>query len=322
MHLPVSPTLFATTILASATIVSPIAHASFVLREDFENLTPGNVDLQHGWDARSGRIEVVSDPGDSSNQVLSVATDSSRLHRRLVIARDAVRMIFLRFRVSERQSFSFGLSPFSVPTQFDDFSPEIGMNNANYDLRCWNGGHQYEMLRALEPNTWYNLRVLVDANLDSYRIWLNSASQASADPATDRLQSSSGDTFLFRAATNTDLLNFFVRTGGGTSNVNSGPLYLDDIYVENRNTLNLTNPIEHPGPEVTDLGLDPETKVLTLTWRSSDQRSYRIAGSTTLKGEFSTVVQNEIAGTSASSETTASVTLAQGSPFFVRIEEE
>jgi hypothetical protein len=46
--------------------------------------------------------------------------------------------------------------------------------------------------------------------------------------------------FAFRNLTANDLRTFFVKTGGG--NGQTGPLYIDDIYLENTSSLNLSNP--------------------------------------------------------------------------------
>ena len=61
--------------------------------------------------------------------------------------------------------------------------------------------------------------------------------------ATDQLENSAAeDLFGFRTATEKDLVNFFVKTGGGNSPV-TGRFYIDDIYLEDTDKVNLDNPL-------------------------------------------------------------------------------
>lgn len=304
-------------------LLAPRAESSFALIEDFESLTPGDVDLQGGWDVGSGTIEVRVDPGEPSNQVLAVTTDSARAHRTAVIHEGTERMMFLRFRISAQQNYSLGLSPFSRPSEFGDFAVEIGMSNADFDLRSWDEGSQYEELATLTPDIWYNMWVLVNAELNTYQIWLNSTPGASADPSADKLQTSGGlDEFTFRTGASSDLRTFFIKTGGGNSSVNSGPLFIDDLHIENRGTLNLSNPLVHPGPEITQLELDVSSGLTTIAWKSSEQRSYRITASANLADGFSEVLRTGVAGGAGLAETSVQVDLAGRTEVYLRVEEE
>ncbi|MCA9265998.1 MAG: hypothetical protein KDA60_19190, partial [Planctomycetales bacterium] len=61
--------------------------------------------------------------------------------------------------------------------------------------------------------------------------------------ASDKLAANDGDeTFDFRVFGQGSLYEFFVKTAGGGSSENFGPVYFDNIYVELTNTLNLRNP--------------------------------------------------------------------------------
>jgi hypothetical protein len=253
--------------------VTVAAEASFRPFDDFEDEALGPIDDQDGWISVGGDNRVVTDPADAGNQVLYVPSESSILRKSLLdesvgVPNGTVRMMFMRIRVSNKQTFSIGLSGLTYPSEFSDFAPEIGMANSsqNLDLRAWDDdGGNYEILTQLAPDQWYNMWVLVDALLDEYRIWFNDVPGASAD-ADDRLVATDGDdTFDFRSGRNSDLFTFFVKTAGGGSGVNFGPVYLDDVYLELENRLNLANPTA-PGTTAEVLGLDFGDDKETLTW--------------------------------------------------------
>ncbi len=64
-----------------------------------------------------------------------------------------------------------------------------------------------------------------------------------AAQASDQLGNDVAETiFGFRTATAGDLINFFIKTGGGSSPVD-GRFYIDDIYLEDTDDTNLDNPI-------------------------------------------------------------------------------
>jgi hypothetical protein len=226
------------------------ATAQFRLFDNLEDETLGPVDGQDGWDSAGGGNEVAVDPANPVNQVLYVPSSSSTLHKSLLdenvgVLNGTARMMFCRLRVAEKQTFSAGLSPMSNPREYSDFAPEIGMANSaqNLDLRAWDDDDgNYEVLTQLEPDRWYNVWILVDAYLDQYEVWINHVPGAPAT-AADKLSAADGDeTFAFRAGQSADLTTFYVKTSGGSSGQNFGPVYFDDIYLETTAQLNLTNP--------------------------------------------------------------------------------
>ena len=77
------------------------------------------------------------------------------------------------------------------------------------------------------------------------QVYLNSTPGASARSG-DQLANDAGETvFPFRDGSANKLLAFFIKAGGGSSG-NSGPLYLDDIYIEKSHGTNLSNPVPEP----------------------------------------------------------------------------
>ena len=140
-------------------------------------------------------------------------------------------------------------------------------SDPNNDFRVANGllpTGIYDVLETLTPGTWYNIWVLVNNSADTYQVWMNSDPGGDAQ-AGDQLANSSAETvFGFRTATAADLINFFIKTGGGDSPVD-GQFYLDDIYLEDTDDTNLSNPlggVDSNGDGISDadaiaLGLDP-----------------------------------------------------------------
>lgn len=231
-------------------ITPEAADAQFHLFDDFEDEVVGSIDNQDGWDSSGGDNQIVIDPNDLMNQVAYVPSSSSTLDKSLLdedvgVPDGTVRMLFLRLRVANNQTLSFGLSPYSNPSEYSDFGPELGLSNSapQLDLRAWDDdGDMYEDLRQLQPDRWYNVWVLVNTALNEYEVWVHDQPGAPATTA-DKLSADDGDeTFLFRAGKNSGLWTFYIKTSGGSSGQNFGPVYLDDIYLEQSTTLNLSNP--------------------------------------------------------------------------------
>jgi hypothetical protein len=231
--------------------------------DDFQDESIGPLNGQDAWDSQGGDNRIAEDPADPLNQVLYVPSESSIIRKSLPSEHSGVldktaRMLFMRFRVSQKQTFAVGLSGLRYPVEFSDFAPEIGLANSakNLDLRVWDDEEgNYEIIHTLVPDRWYNLWVRVDALQNSYELWLNDVAGADAAEA-DQLATRDGDeVFDFRSGANSDLLTFFIKTAGGNSGPNFGPVYFDDIYLELSGDLNLSNPImqEQPIPGDADL---------------------------------------------------------------------
>jgi len=220
------------------------AQGEFIKVDDFENLTLGNVNGQNGWVAANSTSVITVDPADANNQSLSVTTDSTSLFKELIVPNETIRMVFLRFRFDGQLNYSFGMSDMASPDRIGHFEAELNMANALNDLRVNNDGN-YDDLTPLHPDTWYNTWILVDNFRDSMQVYLNSTPGANAQSG-DRLANDAGETvFPFRDGSANKLLTFFVKAGGGSSG-NSGPLYFDDIYIENTHGTNLSNPVPEP----------------------------------------------------------------------------
>jgi hypothetical protein len=257
------------------------AQASYRLFDDLEDETLGPVGGQDGWLSSGGDNQVTVDPGDPANQVLYVPSESSVLRKSLLgedvgIPDGTVRMMFMRIRIGNKQTFSVGVTGATYPSEFSDFATEVGMANSaeNLDIRAWDeDGAQYEMLTQLAPDTWYNMWILVDAARNVYQVWMNDLPGARAF-GEDRLRAPDGnDTFAFRTGRTSDLFTFFLKTAGGSSSANFGPIYLDDVYFELTDGLNLNNPLTFDDrEEVGSLLFDGDRETLywtPLSWTDS-----------------------------------------------------
>ena len=232
-----------------AGLMALTAQAAFQVVDNFDTLQLGSINEQNGWNVSLTSADVVQDPSDGNNQSLQVSTESGTLYKAESIPQGATRMLFLRLRFEEHGRYSFGFSHLLNPDEYSDFGPELGMaaetaGDPNNDFYVANGSTTgiYDVLNTLEPDTWYNTWVLIDNTSNTYQVWMNSDPGGAAH-ATDQLENSAAeDLFGFRTATEKDLVNFFVKTGGGNSPVN-GRFYIDDIYLEDTDKVNLDNPL-------------------------------------------------------------------------------
>jgi hypothetical protein len=216
------------------------AMASFLPVDDFDSLELGPIDGQNDWRAYSENTAVVPDPAGGDNQVLQVVTESTRLYHEAEIRDGDLRMLFLRFRFDAQLNFSMGLSESEYPDQFGDFDAELNLSSATSELRINDGG-SYTALREIKTGTWYNVWLLVDNDADLVAVWLHDRPGAPALP-DDRLSAGAQSLFAFRDSIVGDLRTFYIKTGGGQGVL--GPLYIDDIYLETTDTVNLNNPTD------------------------------------------------------------------------------
>jgi len=240
------------------------AQAGFQVVEDFDSLNLADINGQNGWDSDPGSAEVVQDPAGGGNQVLKVLTESGELFKAATVAAGTTRMLFLRLRFEAHGRYSFGLSFASNPIEYIDFQAELGMaaatnNDPSNGLRVANGlsNEIYDVLSTLVPGTWYNVWVLVNNGSQTYEVWLNSDPGGDAQASDQLSNDAAGTLFGFRTAPGSDLNNFFIKTGGGSSPVD-GRFYLDDIYLENTGDTNLSNPLDQLPADPVDLGGDVE----------------------------------------------------------------
>ena len=250
-------------LVIAVSVLPSVCSGGFQRIDDFDDRPLGPIDPQPDWFATSSSTVVGTDPTDQQNQTLAFRTNSTILHRTLFVPDREAHMLFFRFRFSDQQNFSVGLSQLSSPDEFSDFGPEIGMASATHDLRVWEGGvgHYVDLVR-LQPEKWYNVWVFVDTGSDNFRIYLHDRSGEAATSA-DQLSTSGDLTFGFRSGFG-DLQKFYIKTGGGQGGMGAkdGPVLIDDIYLDHENgVLNLQNPT---GPDVVAYGVVKERSYLQM----------------------------------------------------------
>jgi len=207
---------------------------------------PGNVNGQNGWHAGASS-NVVADPVDAANAVLAITTDSTHLYKALSVADNTSRMLFLRFRFADRPTYSIGMSGSSAPSQYGDFEAELSMSSVDNKLSIndTSGPGGSLALTTLAADTWYNVWMLLNNTTDDTQVYLHARAGESAT-AADLLSLDGQSVFGFRGDAAGELRTFFIKTAGGSSE-NQGPLYLDDIYLEDSDAANLQNPVPEPG---------------------------------------------------------------------------
>lgn len=221
---------------------APHARADFALVEDFESLTPGDIDDQNSWTASGLGSSVVTLPGDPTNQVLQVTVNTGILYKPMTVPNGQTRMLFLRFRYQGQHNYSLGMSHLSSPDEFSDFGPEIRKSGAQDELKI-HDGNTYQDLTTLSESTWYNLWILIDNDAGSSQVWLHDRPGQGA-LASDRLDAEGVTSFDFRTDTHSDLIRFYLKAADGGSGID--PLWIDDIYLETTDAANLSNPIPEP----------------------------------------------------------------------------
>ena len=189
---------------------------------------------------------MVADPEDESNQVLELTVDTGVVHKPLLIAEGTSRMLFLRFRYEGQHNYSLGLSRLGSPTEFSDFGPELRKSGAMDELKI-HDGTSYADLTVLEPAHWYNLWVQVNNDTRDSRVWLHDRGQADATSG-DQLDASGQTVFDFRLDAPGDLIRLYLKAADGGSG--RDPLWIDDVYVEQAEGVNLSHPVPEPASGV------------------------------------------------------------------------
>ena len=99
------------------------ANAAFVLVEDFDGLTLGDLNGQNGWTASATTIDVAVDPADPLNQVYQTPTASGNARKAFgSIANNSTGTLFFRFRSTGTVNYSAGASDVAAATGFASHS--------------------------------------------------------------------------------------------------------------------------------------------------------------------------------------------------------
>lgn len=254
-----SRTLVLVALVAPVILVgSGAALAAYVVIDDFNDLEIGPIVGQNDWHAADLTSVVALDPDLWGLQVLNVVTASTVLYHEATVLEGESRMLFTRFRYEDQLSVSFGMAQSSSPDQFGEFDVELSLTSTRDDLRINDDG-TYVVLATLVPGQWYNCWLLVDNKTNTSSVWLHDRANEGAT-AADQLDIDGRTIFPFRGGTLADMRTFFVKTGGGSGI--SGPLILDDIYLQDSEGVDLSNPVSN----LSSVGAQPTRVQLGDAW--------------------------------------------------------
>lgn len=214
------------------------ARADFEVVDDFEAALIGPVDGLSGWSGGDTASVVALDPALSTNQVLAVGSESVHLYRELWIPEGVTRMLFFRFRFTDQVRACWGPSSEWDPDFLEHLDVELGLDDTAGSL-CVADGGAISVLATLQPDRWYNCWLLIDHDGDELRIWLHSRGGDSANSG-DLLTAGGQEVYGFGNFWAGDLLGFHIVPAEESGL--TGVLFVDDIYLEDSGSLNLTNP--------------------------------------------------------------------------------
>ncbi len=262
------------TSLALAAFAPATSWATFTLIDNFSSYSVGSaINGQGDWTAEAGNnptaAGVAADPLDSSNRVLAIGAGgftSGRLgHRETINTDPAVQMnngttATLFFRMAwdiKSVDLSIGMTDVANPisdtifNSFTQFRSQLAASFTpgfdNLAVRDVNGVQK--LTTDVSPLSWYNIWMVINNTTDTTQFYIQGSEFASQTLLTSQGNSS----FTFRNGTTTNnLVTLFIATGRNLANFppnpqeNIGPVYLDDIYVD-QSGQNLVNPVPEPG---------------------------------------------------------------------------
>jgi hypothetical protein len=248
-------------------LAATCCQAGFVLVEDFNGLTNGPVNGQHGWVGSGTDGRVVTDPADAANRVLAATNNvSANIYHALgslTLPNTNTSTLFFRMRQTGTALNCYaGLSDVAVPATSADYEVNLRYDTSNSGKLKAKDASNYDIIETTQSNVWYQVWMVVNNPRKLYAVYFRGG------VFTNQVQlngDSDGETwFSFRSATGdgfntnsnpqaTALVTFLVKTASG----HAGPVYLDDIYVDPAGT-NLTSPLNLPdtNPPVV-LTIDP-----------------------------------------------------------------
>ena len=262
-------TTFALASAAALTVaaVQPVS-ADFMLVEDFNGLTAGDIEGQNGWTNASGTnadsFEVTTDPAGGTNQVLvSLARDGAGTDDHAVaknfatgIAEGATGTVFWRFRHDSTANVLLDTIAGVTQTSAGSVSNNTG-DYANYGINSDGGGSDADTGGDLDvrettatppgntdvadtlADQWYNIWIVFDNADDDVDVFLTLDDGSNSDAT---LADQVADDFEFRniAAGALQAFKFRNNEDGHTTQA-----FYDDIFIDPTQR-NLTNPVPEP----------------------------------------------------------------------------
>ncbi|MEM8860180.1 MAG: hypothetical protein AAGD96_17755, partial [Chloroflexota bacterium] len=189
--------------------------------DNFEGVSTGSVNNKNGWSANS-QIVVENNPS-GGGKVLKLSGQDNYAAKTLPedILNNQTGTLYFRMRRSGSADAFSGLSDVASPSEFDHFETQFGtQSTAPNNFIARDGDNFSTQYDGFDADTWYCIWLEANNSSDTFRIFIQGGDFDS--------RSQIGGTFLdFRNGTSSPLGAFFARTG-----VDSGQLYIDDIYVD------------------------------------------------------------------------------------------
>lgn len=248
---------------------------AFLQLDNFNGLTNGPLAGRNGWVTTQAAFVVAEDPAGPPNKVLSApAMAESPVYKALgtlTLSNNTTGTIFLRLRrANAALNISAGASDVAAPTaSFGDFEAQLNCNTTtagNFKVR---DAGTADAVDDFVSDTWYKVWMVVDNTRDLVTVYMQGGALTSQTLLTGNTD---GETaFTFRNTTgdglNTNtapvanhLSTFLIRIGGS----HTGPLYVDDIYVDTAG-VNLADPtVDTTPPTVSQMQPVPDTTVYAL----------------------------------------------------------
>ncbi len=249
-----------------------VATAGFLLIDNFQQSTLGNLNGQRGWTATLAQVK--ADPTQAANQVASFeGAGDAGANLPLVIPQGATATLFFR-AYSEADTtlvdWFAGMSDVAVSGlgAFGDFEVQIGYSGSQIlDTLRVRDGVAAGNVAASEflPRTWYKIWAVIDNATDTSEVYIQGGTFTAQTQVT---ATDTGSTsFTFRNSGGgpvaNDLIRFFVKSG--TADL-PGPALLDDIYLATGKVLTDPTTAAPPvGGTFTGIRVEANNVIITFT---------------------------------------------------------
>jgi hypothetical protein len=219
------------TLVAMITVTGR-TEAQFVLIDNFQKQSVGELSGQNGWTAigdNAALVKVVADPTSAANRVLqySAKAEGVAAYKSISIPNaNTVSTLFFRMRRTPGEvNMNWGATDVAGPKEFADYEAQVNMqvvDTLNLRVRDRNA---FVEVTPFAADTWYKTWVVINNSADTYEVFV----QGGALGTATQMAAGGKTVFTFRngQAAN-DLVNVFFRTNPP----HTADFLIDDIYVD------------------------------------------------------------------------------------------
>ena len=245
----VRPALAAATAAVVLAAATP-AGAAFVLVDDLESLSLGNVDDQGNFDTEptnSTVFNVVDDGGNNRLQAGPITTFAQAIYNNdpaFAVGEDSPATFFFQFEfpaLADGASVDVSYGAGAVPTSASDFNAfdaQFRVTGTG-QVSARDGGSFTAPLATVAPDVLYNVYLAVDTAADTYDVYLTTGLGTAGDAsAATRI----AEDLDLRSPTMGGITAFLGITGNRTA-----ATLTDNFYVD-ADAVNLSNPVPIPEP--------------------------------------------------------------------------